>query len=116
MKQKSLVFAAIAEAGTGVALVIAPWVVVRLLFGVELSGVSIPIARVTGLALIGLGAACWPGPAMVGMLSYSAAATLYFLYLGIQDEWVGQLLWPAAAIHAGLTAWCAFDLYYRPNR
>ena len=43
----------------------------------NLTGVAIPVARVAGIALIALGIACWPGPPLVGMLTYSAVVTLY---------------------------------------
>jgi hypothetical protein len=36
-------------------------------------------------------------------LTYSLLATLYLVYLGLGGEWIGSLLWPAAAIHAALT-------------
>ena len=106
MKNRPLAFAAIAEAATGLALLVVPSLVGRLLFGAELSGVAIPVARVLGIALIGLGIACWPGVAsraLCGMLTYSAAVTLYLSYLGIRGEWVGPLLWPAVVVHAVLT-------------
>jgi len=101
--KKPLIFAAVAESATGAALMVVPFLVVRLLFGVDPTGVAIPIARVAGVALIALGVACWPGPARVGMLVYSVAVTFYLLYLGIRGEWVGPLLWPAVALHAVLT-------------
>jgi hypothetical protein len=101
--KKPLIFAAVAESATGAALMVVPSLVVRLLLGVDPTGVAIPIARVAGVALIALGVACWPGPARVGMLVYSAAVTFYLLYLGIRGEWVGPLLWPAVALHAVLT-------------
>ena len=109
--KKLLALAAFSEAATGLALFILPSLVVRLLFGAELTGVSIPVARVLGIALIGLGAACWPGPALLGMLTYGALVMLYLLYLGVRGEWVGPLLWPAVVLHAVLTlllarAWC----------
>jgi hypothetical protein len=108
--RRSLFFAAIGEVATGVSLLIVPSLVGRLLLGSELTGVSVPVARVTGMALIGLGVACWPGPALVGMLTYSAAVMLYLLYVGVRGEWAGPLLWPAVAVHAGLAAWLALDL------
>ena len=80
--KKVLVLAAVSEAATGVALLIVPSLVGQLLFGEELTGVAIPVARVTGIALIALGVACWPGPPLVGMLTYSAAVTLYLAYVG----------------------------------
>jgi hypothetical protein len=74
--KRVLIAAALAEAATGLALLIVPPFVAQLLFGQELTGVAIPVARVTGIALIGLGVACWPGPPLVGMLIYSALVTL----------------------------------------
>ena len=101
---KVLPVAAIGEATTGLALLVVPSLVGWLLFGAEFSGASVVIGRVTGIALIALGVGCWPGStALCGMLTYSALATLYLLYLGIRGEWVGPLLWPAVALHALLT-------------
>ena len=102
--KKSLTLAAVAEAVTGLALLVAPSLVGRLLFGVELAGVAIPVARVTGIALIAFGVACWPGPPLVGMLTYSAAVTLYLAYVGFVGGLTGILLWPAVVLHGILTA------------
>ncbi len=71
-----LVLAAVAEIGTGFALLIVPSLVGRLLLGEELTGIAIPIARAAGIALIALGVACWPGTPLLGMLIYGAAVTL----------------------------------------
>ena len=99
-----LIFAAVAEAGTGLALLVVPSLVGRLLLGEELTGIAIPVARVAGIALIALGVACWPGPPRVGMLTYSAAVTLYLAYLGFAGGMNGILLWPAVVLHVILTA------------
>jgi len=99
-----LILAAVGEAATGAALLVVPSLVGRLLFGEELTGVAIPIARVTGIALIALGVACWPGPARIGMLTYSAAVTLYLAYVGFAGGLSGTLLWPAVVLHVILTA------------
>ena len=77
-----MLLAAVGEGATGLALLIAPSLVGQLLLGAELTGVAIPVARVTGIALIALGVACWPGTPLVGMLTYSAAVTLYLGYVG----------------------------------
>jgi hypothetical protein len=106
-----LVLAAVGEATTGLALLIVPSLVGRLLLGEDLTGVAIPVARVAGIALIALGVACWPGSdadnspsrALRAMLCYSLFTTLYLAYLGIGGERVGRLLWSAVAIHAILT-------------
>ena len=102
--KKVLVLAAVSEAATGLALLIVPSLVGRLLLGEELTGIAIPVARVAGIALIALGVACWPGPPRVGMLIYSAAVTLYLAYVGFAGGLTGILLWPAVVLHVVLTA------------
>ena len=102
--KKLLIFAAVAEAATGLALLIVPSLVGQLLLGEELAGVAIPVARVAGIALIALGVACWPGTPLVGMLTYSTAVTLYLAYVGFAGGLTGKLLWPAVVLHVILTA------------
>ncbi len=102
--KRVLIFTALAEAATGAALQMVPSLVGRLLFGEELTGVAIPVARVTGIALIALGVACWPGPPLVGMLTYSAVVTLYLAYVGFVGGLAGILLWPVVVLHVILTA------------
>ena len=68
--RKALLLAAIGEAATGVALMIAPSLVGKLLLGAELAGVAIPVGRVAGIALTALSIACWPGTPLIGMLTY----------------------------------------------
>ena len=92
------------EAFTGLALVISPSLVVRLLFGAEISGVGTVMSRIAGIALIALGVACWPGPPRVGMLIYSAAVALYLAYIGFAGGLTGIFLWPAVILHVILTA------------
>jgi hypothetical protein len=101
--QGAMILAAVGEASTGLALLIVPGLVGRLLLGEELSGIAIPVARVAGIALIALGLACWPATPRVGMLAYSAAVTLYLAYLGVSGSSTGTLLWPAVVLHAVLT-------------
>ena len=112
--KKTLPFAAVAEAATGLALLIVPSLVGQLLLGEEVTGVAIPVARVAGIALIAFGIACWPGPPLVGMLTYSAVVTLYLAYLGFAGGLAGVLLWPAVALHLVLSiflgrAWLAAE-------
>ena len=104
---KLVAFAAVAEATTGVALMVVPSLVGRLLLGAELSGVAVALGRLAGIALFSLGLACWPGKesrrsALCGITTYNLLATLDLLYLGIGGEWVGPLLWPAVGLHAVL--------------
>ena len=107
---KVLNFAAVAEVVTGLALLIVPSLVGQLLLGEELTGVAIPVARVAGIGLIGLGIACWPGPPLVGMLTYSALVTLYLAYLGLVEGLTAILLWPAVVLHVILPALLTFDI------
>ena len=111
--KNALTFAAVAEAATGLALLIVPALVVHLLFGEELTGVAIPVARVAGIAVIALAIACWPGPPLVGMLTYSALVMLYLAYLGFAEGLTGVFLWPAVALHVILTALLARDVMRR---
>jgi hypothetical protein len=109
--KRLLGLAAVLEAATGLALMIHPPLVTRLLLGDEVSGAGEALGRVAGFALVGLGLACWPGlesagvntPALRALLAYNLLATLYLAYLGIGGRLVGSLLWPAVVIHAVLT-------------
>jgi hypothetical protein len=78
--KKALIFAAVAEAVTGLALLLVPSLVGQLLLGEQLIGGAIPVARIAGIALVALAVACWPGPPLVGMLTYSALVALYLAY------------------------------------
>ena len=108
----ALTFTAIAEAATGLGLLIAPPLVGQLLLGEPFTGVAIPVARVAGIAILALAIACWPGPPLVGMLAYSAMTTSYLAYVGLAGGFTGVLIWPAVALHVVLTillgrAWLA---------
>ena len=107
--KNAMTFAAVAEVATGLALLIVPSLVGQLLLGEQLTGVAMPVARVAGIALIALGIACWPGPPLVGMLTYSALVTVYLAYLGFAGL-SGILLWPAVVLHAILTALLSRDV------
>jgi hypothetical protein len=109
-----LIFAAVGEAATGLALLIVPSLVGQLLLGEAFVGAAIPVARVAGIALVALGIACWPGPPLVGMLIYIAVITLYLACLGFADGLTGVLLWPAVVLHGVLSillgrAWLATE-------
>lgn len=114
--KSALKFAAIGEIATGLALLLVPSFVASLLLGEGLDRVAVPIARVAGLALIGLGIACWPGPPLLGMLTYSAAVAVYLAYLGIAGGATGALLWPAIILHIILTALLTGSALREPRR
>ena len=109
--------AAVIEAVTGLVIILFPHVLIRLLFNAEVVGVGIVIGRLAGIALISLGLGCWMGRqeasggwALSAMLIYNALVTIYFALVGFGTEFVGMLLWPAAALHAVLTALLAYPL------
>lgn len=112
--KKILIFASLSETLTGLALLIVPAIVGKLLLGEELIGISIPIARGFGISLIALGVACWPKcSAIIGILMYSFLVTIYLTSVAIQGEFVGKFLWPAIVLHILLTvlllrAWSSF--------
>ena len=111
--RRVLVFAAVSEAATGLALLIVPSLVGQLLLGAELTGIAMIVARVAGIALIALGVACWPGTPLVGMLTYSVAVTMYLASVGFAGSLTGMLLWPAVALHGILTVLLARAMFAR---
>jgi hypothetical protein len=108
---KLVAFSAGVEAVTGLALMVDPSVVARLLLGVELSAGGQAVGRVAGFALLSLGLACWPQSeangnaraAVRGLLTYNVLAAIFFLYVAVSREFAAVLLWPAAALHTVLT-------------
>jgi hypothetical protein len=98
-----LIVAAVAEAATGIAFLIAPSLVGQWLLGTALTGVSLSLAQAFGIALVALALACWPGPSVLGMLTYGAGITLYLAYAGLVGNLNGALLWPAVGLHLVLT-------------
>jgi hypothetical protein len=108
---KTLAFGVVLEVATGLALIVKPAVVIKLLLGVEASGMEIVIGRCFGIGLFGLVFACWPDTqksvsstaAFRGMLIYNALIAAYLAYLGIVGHLGGLLLWPAVVVHAVMT-------------
>lgn len=100
---------AVLETGTGLALLILPRFVVRVLLGAPLFGAGVATSRLCGLALISFGLACWPAceaapgrldrRAVRALLVYNAGATAYLAWLALEG-YRGLLLVPAMAIHA----------------
>ena len=73
-----------------------------------------PGARSPGsaaIALLGLALATWPmsgatshlASSVRALLAYNVLAAVYLLYVGIDGQLTGILLWPAIALHAILT-------------
>ena len=93
-----------------------PVLVIRLLLGAEISGVAIPLGRVAGVALLGLGVACWLARGdtrshagrglVIAMLVYNVGAVLILGAAGIQLPTPGIALWPAVILHSVMAVWC----------
>ena len=99
---------AVAEMATGMFALVVPQVLARLLTGTELAPAGIVGVRCFGLAIVGLGIACWPDrlpsdrsrSAWRGLLAYNALIAVYLLAAGVAGDAKGVLLWPVVGIHA----------------
>jgi hypothetical protein len=118
MRAKYLfVVTAIVELGAGMALAIAPSMVVALLLASPLSTtVGMTVGRIAGAALSALGGACWLAKddersraatgLIVSMLLYNTAAVALVGYAGMVSGLAGVGLWPGVLLHAVLAGWC----------
>jgi len=111
-----LVVMAVAEMLAGLALLVVPSVVSMVLLGAPLdTPLALVVARLAGIALCSLGAACWlvrndaGSHAATGLLAamwiYNAAVAVLLIYAGLVGL-RGWALWPAVVFHAALAAWC----------
>src|SRR5215472_12801390 len=110
MSMRSLLrVTAVLEAGTSVASLLVPRLLVALLFGpASVTQLEVVLVRFIGAALLSLGMACWwaaedpESRAAEGvvraMLLYDVAAALLLAYAGVSGL-TGILLWPAVAVH-----------------
>ena len=111
-----LTLTALIEAATGLGLIAVPAIVVRLLLDAEMSGATIPLGRVAGVALLALGVACWLARddtqtrAARGLVSamvlYNLGAVIILGSAGLGSQPVGIALWPAVILHAAMGGWC----------
>ena len=116
-----LTITAVIEAGTGVALAIAPSAAVLLLLGSPLdSPASLVIGRILGAALFSLGVICWlargdtRGRTAAGLIAalllynFAAASLLSYARIGLGMSGVG--LWPGIILHSALAVGCVASL------
>ena len=108
---------AVLEVGAGLALLTVP----SLVFGPEIdTPTGTTVARVAGAALLAIGVACWlarhdgqgqAGRGLIGgLVAYNALVAAVLAYAGTALGLSSGGLWPAAAIHAVMTAWCVTSL------
>jgi hypothetical protein len=118
-----LIITAVFEALTGIALLASPsragWSLTRRAID---SAASVIIARLAGAALLAIGVACWlardnghtpAGQALIsGLLVYNLGAAAVLGFAGIASAANGAAIWPGAAVHAGLAAFCIAALWF----
>lgn len=114
---KLLIFTAVAEVVTGIALVLLPGAVCWLVFGGASDAAGQAMSRLAGVALVSLAVACWPGEGtrwpQRGMLAYNALAAILLLSIAGAGQAVGLLLWPAGIAHAVLTALLVVLMFWK---
>lgn len=118
MRKSSQAPAAALEILTGLTVVAEPSLVARWLFGGDLAGAAVAFGRLTGVALLCFGLACWPrrGDGLQGLraiLLYNALVLMYLVWLRVGGAWVGSLSLPAIALHAILAALLGRELAIR---
>ncbi|WP_255475943.1 hypothetical protein [Synechococcus sp. BIOS-E4-1] len=94
------------ELVTGVTLLSLPAIVMQQLFSSPASDAGEQLTRLYGLALIGLGVACWGSPCPIsarrGLLVYNCSAAVLLIILGSQALSGGAAVWAGALIHVVL--------------
>lgn len=115
-----LLVTALVEVGTGIALLVAPSWVTKLLLGEGLSSPqSLVLGQITGAALTSIGVACWLASrrqpsgqrGMVGsLLIYNLAVPALLIHAAVAYGIRGIALWPAGILHTILAIWCVLCL------
>jgi hypothetical protein len=105
---------AVMEAAAGLALLIAPTLVIPLLFAGPVTNTHAALGRLAGAALLSLGAACWWARAdaasaasralVVGMSVYNAAVIAIVL-AGSFGSLGRPILWVVTLVHGAMAAW-----------
>lgn len=115
--QALLILMAAAETAVGLCLIAIPATGVLLLLGSPIdTAVAITVSRVTGMAMLTLGVACWMAradshsPAARGLVAamaiYNGGVCAVLVYAALGAGLSSFALWPVAISHAGLAAWC----------
>ncbi len=116
-----LTLTAIIEAGTGLALLVVPPVVVQLLLSSTLeTSAAVTLGRIAGAALLALGVTCWlarddteSGAArglVAAIVLYNVGAVVILGAVGIRSQQPGFALWPVVALHSVMAVWCVASL------
>jgi hypothetical protein len=113
---------AVMELGAGLALLVAPALVIRLLFTPSEITTAAAIGRLAGAALISLGAACWwarhddastaSRGLVLSLLIYNAAVVALVLTGSFGAR--SPLMWAVAVTHGVMAIWCVRSLQAWP--
>ena len=115
------------ETATGLALLVTPSFVTRLLIGEEsLAPATLVVARVAGCALIAIGAICWLArrldasgrrtDVIAGLLVYNVAVAVVLGHSALGYGMSGVALWPVVVLHAALASWCVACVRHGPAK
>jgi len=119
-----LTITAAIEAGAGLALLVSPSAMARVLLGSSLeTRVALVVARMAGAALLALGISCWMARddgqsraargVIAAMLVYNAAVVALLADARLRSGLSGMGLWPAVILHSALAVWCSAGLRAR---
>jgi hypothetical protein len=107
IKRFVITAAACLEIVVGATFLAVPDFLCRLLFAAAPEGVAIPLARLAGLALLGLGIAGLPSKlagstrgTVLGLLAFNVGATVFFAWVAVATTFSGLMLWPVVILHA----------------
>ena len=102
---------AIVEILTGLALLVAPSLVVGLLLGDGVNPIGIAVARILGIGLLSVGVAGWESAGQdsrlapqAGLCIYNIGAAVVLVIIATTGGINGILLWPVAVLHAAIGA------------
>ena len=112
-----LAVTAVVELTAAAILLAVPSRLATLLLGAGLdSPAANVVARIAGAALLSIGLTCWlvrnspegdaHGGRIAGLLAYNAAVAVLLVLAAVVEDLHGIALWPAVALHAGLSIWC----------
>ncbi|NJN41874.1 MAG: hypothetical protein HC811_06230 [Flammeovirgaceae bacterium] len=108
-----LFLTSILEGSTGIAITVAPQILVPLLLSTSLEETGgIISARIAGIAITVLAMNCWFSrneknifAIMYSMAVYNFAIIAIFIYAGMVYQLASLLLWLVVVAHAGLGLW-----------
>lgn len=119
--KKLLMFTSIVETTLGILLLLFPYLIVKLIFGIEATDAVNILCRLAGMVFISLGLACFPVnevrmvTAVRGMIAYNLMAAIFFCYVKIENTFDGVMLVPALVFHAFITACFIYLLVKKKN-